>query len=129
MKVAIPLFRDDVSPRFGCSEAFLVASIEDGQVKSREVKDVSQLPARQLTDSLASWGVAKVICGGVHHRFQQEMEQRGIEVIWGVIGTASDALEALIQGTLRRDQFVCRGRPGRGHAARQGRSLGNRRSG
>ena len=69
---------------------------------------------------------AKVICGGVQRHLQSEMESRGIEVIWGVIGPAADALVALRDGTLRRDQFICRGRQRRhrGHGRGQVRDAG-----
>lgn len=121
MKLAIPIFRDEVSPRFGCSARFLVALVEENQVQSRTEEDVSHLAPWQFPDFLASLGVSQVICGGVNQRFQVEMERLGMEVIWGVIGPAEKALAAFLDGTLKRDQFVCggpRGRRGRG----QGRS-------
>ena len=127
MKVAVPLFRDEVSPRFGCSAQFLVATVEEGGVWAQEVKDVSHLAPWQLSEFLASLGVTKVICGGVHRRFQEELARCGIEIIWGVIGPAADALEALRAGTLRTDQFICPGwRGGRGGGRGQGRGRGGR---
>ncbi len=121
MKLAIPLFRDEVSPRFGCSARFLVALVEENQVESRKEEDVTHLSPWQFPEFLASQGVSHVICGGVNQRFQVEMQRLGMEVIWGVIGTADEALAAFLNGTLKRDQFVCgesRGHRGRG----QGRS-------
>lgn len=125
MQVAIPLFGDEVSPRFGCSTQFLVATVQGNGAEREEVKDVNRLAPWQFPEFLASLGVATVICGGVHRRFQEEMERRGIEVIWGVIGPASEALAAFLNGTLQRDQFVCRGRHGRrGHGWGQGQGGG-----
>ena len=124
MKVAIPLFGDEVSPRFGYSRQFLIASIEDGRLGPQEVQEVGHLAPWQLVAFLTSLGVAKVICGGVHPRFQEEMDRCGIEVIWGVIGPAAEALSALAKGTLRSDQFVCPGRHRRGFGRGRGRSGG-----
>lgn len=125
MRVAIPLFGEEVSPRFGCATQFLVATIQGDSAPEEEVKDVSRLAPWQFAEFLASVGVAKVICGGVHRRFQEELEHRGIEVVWGVIGPAALALAAFLDGTLRRDQFVCRGRHGwRGRGWGGGRGPG-----
>jgi predicted Fe-Mo cluster-binding NifX family protein len=112
MLVAIPLFGDEVSPRFGWCAEVLLASVDDGQVQQQEVRDVRHLAPCQLPEFLQLLAVEKVICGGVSQSFQKEMERRGMEVIWGVIGTACDALAALMKGTLQPDQFVCPGRRG-----------------
>jgi len=117
MKIAVFLFGQEVSPRFGCSGQVLVASVQDGGLASQQVTDVSCLAPWQLPDFLASLGVEKVVCGGIHRRHQMELERRGIEVIWGVIGPASQAVAALLDGTLRSDQFVCPSR-GRGRGWR-----------
>ena len=118
MKAAIPLFGDDVSPRFGCSGRFLVASIEENRVQARNEEAVTHLDPWKFPEFLASQGVTQVICGGVHRRFQMELERLGIKVIWGVIGPAEEALAAFLNGTLKSNQFVCgdfRKRRGRGH--------------
>jgi predicted Fe-Mo cluster-binding NifX family protein len=123
MRVAIPLFDDEVSPRFGVSGRFLVATIDDRHVQAQAVEDVSHICPQDFPEFLSSLGVAKVICGGVHRRFRDELERRGIEVIWGVIGSAAEALSAYLGGRLQCDQFVCGESSGRhqcGHGRRHG---------
>ena len=126
MRVAVPLFGDEVSPRFGYSTELLVATVGEDGIRSEEVKDIAGLAPWQVIEDLSSSGVVKVICGGVQRHLQSEMEGRGMEVIWGVIGPAADALVALRDGTLRRDQFICRGRQRRhrGHGWGQRRGVG-----
>ena len=126
MRVGVPLFGEDVSPRFGYSTELLVATVGEDGIRTEEVKDIAGLAPWQLIEDLSSSGVVKVICGGVQRRFQGELEGRGIEVIWGVIGPAADALVALHNGTLRRDQFICQGRQRRhrGRGRGQGRGAG-----
>jgi predicted Fe-Mo cluster-binding NifX family protein len=113
MRVAIPLSGDDISPRFGSNAQFRVATVANGHVQSEEVRDTGNLCPHEFPEFLSSLGVGKVICGGIHRRFRDALEQRGIEVTWGVFGSAADALRAFREGTLRRDQFVCREHPGR----------------
>jgi len=131
VRVAVPLFGEDVSPRFGYSTQVLIATIDESGIQTEGIRDISGLAPWQLPEFLVSLGVAKLICGGMHWRFQEEMQRRGIEVIWGVIGPAADALAAYQAGTLQSDQFLCRGRHGPGGRGRgrrgpggQGRSRG-----
>lgn len=126
MKVAVPLFGEDVSPRFGCSAHILIATIDESGIHAEGIRDITGLATWQLPEFLASLDVTKVICGGMHWRFQEEMQRRGIDVIWGVIGPAADALAALQSGSLQKDQFLCRGRfgPGGWGRGRQGQGQG-----
>jgi len=82
-----------------------------GRPVHREVKDLETLegPPAQLPTLLHSLGVNKVVCGGMHARFRRDLETLGIEVIWGVIGAAEEAVNAFIDGSLERNQFLCRG--------------------
>jgi len=106
MRVAVPLYGDLVSPRFGAKVTLLVALIEDGQILERQTVEALNRAPNQLPDLLSSLAVAKVICGGIQHELHRAIERRGIEVIWGVIGPASDALADLLAGSLHCDQFV-----------------------
>lgn len=127
MKVAVPLFNQEVSPRFGCSSHVLLADVESAGVQAERVEDLSHLPPWQWASYLAQQGVTTVICGGIHQRFQEAFATVGIQVIWGVIGPAADALAALRQGTLQPNQFVCPGRHGRrgqGRGGGRGRGRG-----
>jgi predicted Fe-Mo cluster-binding NifX family protein len=120
MKVAVPVFGEEVSPRFGCSTHAVIAIVDQDGVRVEGQQDLSQAPPWQWPELFASLGVTKVICGGVHPRFQQAMHALGIDVIWGVIGPAAEALVALQDGRLRSDQFL--GRGGRRHRhGRRGR--------
>ncbi|MBN1341307.1 MAG: hypothetical protein JXQ73_01430 [Phycisphaerae bacterium] len=108
MRVAVPLFGQEVSPRFGCGGELLIASIENGTLQGTEVERTGELSFPQWPTFLASLNVAVLICGGIHHDLLREIERLGIKVYWGVIGPVSQALAALIDGTLRNDQFVGR---------------------
>ncbi len=108
MRVAIPLHGDEVSPRIGSRALFLVASIEEGRIVEEHLVDTQNRVWLDLAVFLASQGITTMICGGIQRELQSEIEGRGIEVIWGIIGPASAALMALISGTLHSDQFVGR---------------------
>lgn len=107
MWIAVPTFRDEVSPRFGCSPQLLLVQVEDGQVVCREFIDWSSMPPPDRPAFVASRGACKVICGGLHERFSSRMQALGIEVIYGVIGSADEAIEACLAGRLVSNQRIC----------------------
>jgi predicted Fe-Mo cluster-binding NifX family protein len=122
MIVAVPLFRNEVSPRFGHATEVALAQVENGEVG--EVRRIA-LPGRggrQVYATLVSMKPAVVICGGIHQSWQGMIEMQGITVIWGVIGEAEDAIRSYAAGSLRNNQFVCPGR-------RAGMGKGRRRRG
>lgn len=110
MTVAVALFGTEVSPRFGCGSTFLLADINGRRIDQQVVLDAGAVLPCVLPSVLAERGVRTVICGGIHRSLQAALEARGIRVVWGVIGPAVAALDAFAAGTLRADQFVCRGR-------------------
>jgi predicted Fe-Mo cluster-binding NifX family protein len=114
MKVAVLLFRDQVSPRFGASSMALVAEIERGLEVSRRLVELHPLWPEEIPGHLAERGVQTLICGGIHPRFQALLAARGIEVIGGIVGPAEMALERFRRGELRAGPFVRLGRAGRG---------------
>ncbi|MBN2489861.1 MAG: NifB/NifX family molybdenum-iron cluster-binding protein [Planctomycetes bacterium] len=108
-KIAIALFGEEVSPRFGGSMRFLVSEIGSDGAGAAAVEEADAVSPDRIPAWLESLGVSAVICGGIPRRYQADLEALGIEVIWGVIGPARNALEAYARGTLERDQFLCRG--------------------
>ena len=104
MEVAVAVFGDGISPRFGCSQRLLLATVRDGRIEEQEMADISNVPSWQLPAFLASQGIEKLVCG--------------------VIGSASEAPQVLIAGTLENDQFVCPGGRGPPRRERRVRNLG-----
>ena len=103
MKIAIPIHGDRVMPRFGCTREFMVATIEDGTMLATE-----RLPAtaQNIGPVLEAEGVSV---------FQQLVQERNIEIVWGVMGYWQDVLKAYLNGTLQYDRTLCvhqRGREG-----------------
>ena len=126
MRVAVPRYGDLVSPRFGSKVTLLVASIENGRIREQQTVEALNTGPNQLPELLVSLGVTNVICGGIQHELHRAIERRGIEVIWGIIGPVSDALTALLEGSLHSDQFVGRRANVRGtDVRREGRAGAN----
>ena len=113
MKVAIPLFKDRVSPRFDVCPEIWVIELRDGEVICQEKWPTASFNLQQRLDQLASKGVHKIICGGIDSFSMDHLGNMGIDVIHNVAGEAWDVLNLFMRGMLRPG-FYCNGKRGRG---------------
>jgi predicted Fe-Mo cluster-binding NifX family protein len=120
MKVAMPLFRDRISPRFDVCPEIWIIELSNGEVISQERWPMESFNLQQKLDQLASKGVDKIICGGIDSFCMDHLGNLGIDVIHNVAGEAREVLNLFIRGRLRSG-FYCNGKRGRGfHGWRRG---------
>lgn len=108
MKIAVTYEDGMVFQHFGHSQAFKVYNVEGGEVKSAEVVPTAGSGHGALAGFLAAQGVDTLICGGIGMGARQALAQAGIRLFPGVQGSADDAVQALVGGTLVYDpDTVC----------------------
>jgi len=113
MKVAVPLFKDRISPRFDVCPEIWIVELNSGKVVNQERWSVETFNLQQRVDQMASSGVDKIICGGIDSFCIDQLANRGIDVIHNVAGEAGEALSLFLRGVLRPG-FYCNGRRARG---------------
>ena len=113
MKVAIPLFKDRVSPRFDVCPEIWIIELNNGEVVNKEKWPTASFDLQQKLDQLTSKGVNKIICGGIDSFCMNHLGNMGIDVIHNVAGEAGEVLNLFIRGMLRSG-FYCNGKGGRG---------------
>jgi predicted Fe-Mo cluster-binding NifX family protein len=101
MKLAIPVFRDRVSPRFDFSPEIWIVEVEKGEVIGKERIPTQNLSLLQRLEQVTANGVEKVICGGIDGFCVNQLGGRGIEVVQDVIGEAEVVLTDFLKGRLR----------------------------
>jgi len=102
--VAVPLFGEDVAPRFCYASEVLVARVESGQVCSRRRLAMDGLPWPERIRVLAGLHVELILAGGFDRRVLPMAAGCGIEVLWGLTGDAEQILDALCRGKLPTGQ-------------------------
>jgi predicted Fe-Mo cluster-binding NifX family protein len=107
MKVAIMLYGTRVSPRFGYSQGVMVVEVSDHQEIRRKTLETDDYYPEQIPTVLGNEGVEVVISGGMNKHFQELFRSQGIQVIWGIIGEANDALAAFRDGQLTPGMGCC----------------------
>jgi predicted Fe-Mo cluster-binding NifX family protein len=113
MKVAIPLFKDRISPRFDVCPEIWIVELNNGKVMTQEKWPMESLDLQQRLNQLTSKGIDKIICGGIDSYCRDHLGNMGIDVIDNVAGEAREILNLFIRGVLRPG-FYCNGKRERG---------------
>ena len=125
MKIAIPLFGNRISPRFDFSPEMWIIDVEGGKVVGQEKLPTANLNLPQRLEQITSNGVNKVICGGMDGFCQNQLGNRGIDVVQDVIGEAEIVFDLFMRGRLRPG-LCCEGRGRRRFCAWKKGSRGRR---
>jgi predicted Fe-Mo cluster-binding NifX family protein len=126
MTVAVPVFRNRVSPVFDWCRTLVVLDINDGRVVRRETVSCEAAQPEQLAGRLASHGVDVLVCGGISRQLCGLIEAQRIRVIPWVSGELDEVISAIIGGKLHHPRFAL---PGCGMQRRRGRDGGGVNSG
>jgi predicted Fe-Mo cluster-binding NifX family protein len=110
MKLAIMLYGTRVSPRFGYSQRALIVDIDGrhGPEIHRRAMGVRSYHPEQIPEMLWREEVELVIAGGMNQYFQDLFRDRGIQVVWGIIGDVEDVLTAYRAERLSPGMGCCR---------------------
>ncbi|MBC7329805.1 hypothetical protein H5T88_05530 [bacterium] len=103
MRVAIPMEEGYVSEHFGRARYFVIADIEDGEVKSKVIVENPVYGAHRqgvVPSFLIKEGVQCIVCGGIGPSAEKIFRRNGIEVMMGISGNVDEVLEKLAKGEL-----------------------------
>ena len=101
IKVFVPLFGEEVAPRFDlATEVLLAECSEDGRQINERVLMLPNPSAERLCQMILSEGIDVVICGGIEQEFYDYLTWKQIQVIDNVIGPSRMAFQRLGKGRL-----------------------------
>ena len=99
MRIAVPLFGEDVAPRFGEADQFLIAESENGVVVTWQYYRFNRTGdwIFRLSE-LESAGISVALCSGFSRMYWPLAIEKGIRVITGATGNARKLVEAFVHG-------------------------------
>ena len=100
MIIAIPVFGTQISPRFDCSETFLLIRVISGKIAEQKEIQTHNWRPLEMIKSLQEWNVETLICGGIDHTSMQHLGLTGIRTFSWVTGDAKEAVCCLMNGDL-----------------------------
>ena len=117
MKLALPVWNDNISNVFDFAGRLLLVEIENGKEieKSEVTLRFRTLPER--TGELKQLGVDVLLCGAISRALANMVTASGIEILPYVTGQVDDVLRAYLTGNLVQPKFIM---PGCWPGARKG---------
>lgn len=111
LRVLIPLFKDEVAPRFDLAAEALLADVshgedEDGGTIKTEDFLLPHPSADGLCDLILRKDVDVLICGGIEEEYYHYLRWKRVEVLDNVAGPARDVLGRYAQGTLQAGDIL-----------------------
>jgi len=107
MKIAVASDGSQVTEHFGHCQDFRIYHVEgDKIVKSETIPNPGHRPGF-LPNFLSDQGVKVIISGGVGGGAIEIFEEKGIEVVTGARGSAEDAANSYLKGSLKSTGSVC----------------------
>ena len=127
MTVAMPVWRNRVSPLLDTATRLLVLTCRDGVETSRRVLRLEAVSPGELAGLLASLRLDQLLCGALSGELARDLKQRGVRVRPHLCGELEEILQAFCHGQLGQRRFripgcrqahplpkTCGPRPGRG---------------
>lgn len=125
MRVALPVWRDRISPVFDVSGRLLLIDLDDGVERQRSDVCVEEDDPAARVRKLAELGVDVLICGAISQPLETMLVDRGIRVIAQTCGGVEEVLGAFQSDRLGDLSFAmpgcCRRRRGACYGHRRGR--------
>ena len=100
-KILIPLYEDDIAPRFDlATEALIVTGLDHpGSIRKKMVV-LPCASAEKLCQLIISEGVRTVVCSAIEDDYYQYLTWKKIDVLDSVIGSSQAAIDRLVAGNL-----------------------------
>ncbi len=115
MKIAVTYENGQVFQHFGHTREFKVYTVEDGKVTSSQVVGTDGRGHGALAVVLRELCADVLICGAIGGGAQAALNNAGITFYGGVSGSADEAVEVLLAGTLEYNPNVMCNHHGEGH--------------
>ena len=123
MRIAVTYENGQIFQHFGHTEEFKIYDIQDGKVTASEVVNTNGSGHGALAGVLTALNADALICGGIGGGAQMALAAAGIKLYAGVTGSADEAVEALLDGTLNFGSEANCNHHGHGHG--EGHECGN----
>lgn len=124
MRIAVTYESGNVFQHFGHTQQFKVYDIQDEKIADTQVVDTGENGHGALAGMLSELKVDTLICGGIGAGAQEALAEAGIRLYGGVSGSADEAVNALLAGSLAYNPDVHCDHHGEGHHHEDGHHCG-----
>jgi len=105
MKLAMPVWGNDISTVLDFSETLLIVEIEGREIKGRSSVNWSLFNDTMKLSLMKEEGVSILLCGAVSRAMQSMLEGSGIHLVSCLRGKTDMIIEAYLEGRLYEECF------------------------
>lgn len=109
MKIAVPIWQDQVSSVFDFAHKLLLVELEDGNEKERKEIELADKSGLKRADMLKQLGVGVLICGAISKPLEDMIHKLRIQILPCVTGTTEEILNAYKTGRLHFTKYAMPG--------------------
>jgi predicted Fe-Mo cluster-binding NifX family protein len=107
-KILIPLYGNEVAPRFDLATEVVITSWRNHQKETEEkIVVLSQASAEQLCHLILTEGIDVVICNGIEEEYYQFLAWKKVQVVDSVIGPWQTVLKHYFEDRIRPGDILC----------------------
>lgn len=100
-KILIPIYGQDVAPRFDLATEVVILIREMGNPQPEErIMVLPQASAEQLCHLILSDGIGVLICGGIEEEYFQYLSWKKVRILDSVMGPWRKAVTLFMEGRL-----------------------------
>ena len=97
MKIAVPLFKERISPHFGSSSKVLLIEVQGNTVYQEAVWDIDGEGPMDMARRLMELKVEEIVCGGIQDYLKQWLMGKGVVVVDNQEGAARSVVHQLLE--------------------------------
>jgi predicted Fe-Mo cluster-binding NifX family protein len=106
-RILIPLYADQVAPRFDLATEVSIVSIpDDGRPVEKKTVVLPRASAEQLCHLILLEKIGTVVCGGIEDEYYQYLKWKNVNVLDSVIGSCKKVIKQLESGTLCAGEII-----------------------
>jgi predicted Fe-Mo cluster-binding NifX family protein len=110
-KILIPIYNQDIAPRFDLATEVVILIREAGNPLPEErMMVLPQASAEQLCHLILSDGISTLICGGIEEEYFQYLSWKKVRILDSVIGPWRKAADLFMEGRLKAGDILRRRR-------------------
>ncbi len=117
MRIAVSYENGEIFQHFGHTSQFKLYDIESGEIVRTIIADMEGQGHGALTEFLDGVVADVLICGGIGAGAKNALQEAGIRLYGGVKGSADEAVDAYLTGSLVFDEGVTCSHHGHGDGA------------
>ena len=126
IKVAIPIWKERISPVMDSAGQLMVADFDNGHIVGENRVAIPQLHSVQIARFICDLGVDILICGAISQELETMLASSGVEVNPFFRGTIEEIIAAFCNGNLKEERYYLPGCRNSGRGRGRGRCQGRR---